>query len=351
MWLCVLLLLQLQLLLVQLLTKNLACVSCSVSEHLHQMAHVAIFLEALDTCTPYPFLDRVICQWRRAEDEVRELCGLPSVQSYPGCFPFSRGHERRMMSNPVAAHKANNVTTTDTATIDKNLPASRNLLRPAGTAAHDVIRDNYSKEDKAKRRIEMDDVNFRGADWTDQQWETWIQDMYREDKDLEQVQNDEREFERELFEGSQLRFHNYQFLIDVRTEYYYRYSGTQTVPPCWGPYESGSRGNTNHWRVMKDPIRVHPRQIAEMERLLKNRIAPPDDPFHACQVDTAGAIDEEGHISVARPLQAHSYPHFESFCECKDWPSKWPEDRAWCEIADINERFYDRPYHFASTGF
>lgn len=192
----------------------------------------------------------------------------------------------------------------------------------------------------------MDEMNFRDADWTDQQWEEWIEDIYNDEKDLKQIQEEERE----LLEGAHLSFHNYQFLIDSRTEYYFRYSGTQTVPPCWGPYTRNTRGNTNHWRVMKDPIRVHPRQIAEMERLLKNRIAPPDDPFRACQVDTAGAIDEDGHISVARPLQDFSQGHYMSFCECKDWPSKWPEDRAWCEIQDTNERLYDHPYHFATDG-
>jgi carbonic anhydrase len=80
-----------------------------------------------------------------------------------------------------------------------------------------------------------------------------------------------------------LSFHNYQFLIDVRTEYYFRYSGTSTVPPCYGPFTAGSRGNTNHWRVLKDPIRVHPRQISEMERLLRERIAPKNDNSTACR--------------------------------------------------------------------
>lgn len=195
--------------------------------------------------------------------------------------------------------------------------------------------------------IEIDSINYRDADWTDQEWEEWIKSLYSEDKDLETVQNDERK----LLEGEFLSFDTYQFLIDVRTEYYYRYSGTQTVPPCYGPFTSGTRGNTNHWRVMKDPIRVHPRQIAEMERLLKDRIAPTNDPFRACKPDTAGVIDELGHISVARPLQNFHIAHYESFCECKDWPSKWPEDREWCKIENIEERFYSHPYNFKTIGF
>jgi Eukaryotic-type carbonic anhydrase len=441
--------------------------------------------QSYDDVAPYQHLDRVVCQWRRAEDERRELCGLPSVKGYSGCFPYSRGHTDSPIAPPTVSPKPTEsppsippviytespsrapvwaislppvvpevidpvspftdapvvpptklpslLPTTDAPVIPGTpapllsltsapvssatpapvvpltsvpvatatpapvvpvtpdpvasatqppvvpvtsapvtsvteapivLPATAAPVAAAATAdpstntvsqgrylrtgsANDVIRDNYSKEGNEKRRIEMDEINFRGADWTDQQWEEWIEDMYRDDKNLEQIQEEERE----LLEGNQLSFHSYQFLIDVRTEYYFRYSGTQTVPPCYGPYTANTRGNTNHWRILKDPIRVHPRQIAEMERLLKNRIAPPDDPFNACQVDTAGVIDEEGHISVARPLQDFSYGHYESFCECKDWPSKWPEDRAWCEIKDIQERFYDHPYHFKTAGF
>ena len=101
---------------------------------------------------------------------------------------------------------------------------------------------------------------------------------------------------------------------------------------------------------MKDPIRIHSRQLDEMRRLMRERIAPVDDPVMACQPDTAAKIDGEI-VDTARPVQPLHEVHFMVFCECNDWPSKWPEDREWCAIEDINERFYDTPYNFPSSGF
>jgi hypothetical protein len=77
-----------------------------------------------------------------------------------------------------------------------------------------------------------------------------------------------------------------------------------------------------------------------MKRLLKDNIAPVDDPVMACQPDTAAKVDNSVHPA-----------HFTVFCECKDWRSKWPEDRAWCQIADEEERFYANPYNFRHNGF
>jgi Eukaryotic-type carbonic anhydrase len=140
-------------------------------------------------------------------------------------------------------------------------------------------------------------------------------------------------------------------MLKVRTEYYYRYGGTQTIPPCYGR-EGFGRGHTNHWRVMKDPIRVSRRQIDELNRLLKNRIAPRDDPIRPCQPDTAGAPvqGKPDYIDVARPLQHFSELHHEVFCECYNWRSKWPEDQRWCKQQKL-VRFYDRPYNWDQNGF
>jgi hypothetical protein len=101
---------------------------------------------------------------------------------------------------------------------------------------------------------------------------------------------------------------------------------------------------------MKDPTRIHRRQLEELKRLIRERIAPPDDPIMACQPDTAAKV-EGNDVNTARPLQYEHDVHFTVFCECKDWPSKWPEDRAWCQIEDYNQRFYDTPYNFRSDGF
>jgi hypothetical protein len=88
---------------------------------------------------------------------------------------------------------------------------------------------------------------------------------------------------------------------------------------------------------LKDPIRIHPRQLKELQLWLKDRIAPVDDPVAACLPDTAAKINSDGTVDVARPLQCFHPVHYKGFCECKDWPSKWPEDRAWCDIDDVIE--------------
>jgi hypothetical protein len=142
-------------------------------------------------------------------------------------------------------------------------------------------------------------------------------------------------------------------MLKVKTEYYYRYEGTQTIPPCYGLYGPNiNRGQTNHWRIMKDPIKVTRRQIDELNRLLKNRIAPRDDPIRPCQPDTAGApvSDNADYIDVSRPLQQFSDAHRKVFCECGDWRSKWPEDQAWCQQSKMG-RFYDQPYNWQQAGF
>jgi hypothetical protein len=120
---------------------------------------------------------------------------------------------------------------------------------------------------------------------------------------------------------------NYQFLTDCRTEYYFRYEGTSTYPPCFT--ESG--GRTNVWRFMKDPIKVHPKQIEELHRLLLERIAPKgsyDGSPRECQPDTAAKKMDDGSAWVARNLQEldvsgpGSDGHDNYLCECDDWGSK-----------------------------
>jgi hypothetical protein len=205
-----------------------------------------------------------------------------------------------------------------------------------------VITDNYKLQNDFKKRITLEAENFRPPDRSEEDWAAWVEGLSLQDG------GEASDEQRKLLGGDFLSFHNYQFLIDVRTEYYFRYSGTSTVPPCYGPFVGGSRGTTNHWRVLKDPIRVHPRQIAEMERLLRERIAPTDDSTKACENDTAGKVDSDGHISVARPLMQFHYTHFKTFCECDNWESKWPEDREWCRLNQSDKlfRFYDHPYNY-----
>jgi hypothetical protein len=137
-----------------------------------------------------------------------------------------------------------------------------------------------------------------------------------------------------------LEWNPYEWLMKVGTEYYYRYEGTQLVPPCW---------EVVHWRAMKDPIRVHPRQIKELSRLLAWRLNPGE-----CTVDTAGVVSDDGDlVDLSREVMYYESPHRKVFCECKDWPSKFPGDQEWCRNwkQDTSySRFYERPYSFDSDG-
>lgn len=132
----------------------------------------------------------------------------------------------------------------------------------------------------------------------------------------------------------------YEWLFRVETEYYFRYEGTMLVPPCW---------EVVHWRNMKDPIRVHKRQIEEIHRLLAHRLNP-----DTCARETAGIVTPDGsHIATSREVQYKHDQHRFVFCECPNWPSKFASDKEWCRKhkEDTNyTRFYNRPYSFNSDG-
>lgn len=154
------------------------------------------------------------------------------------------------------------------------------------------------------------------------------------------------DFERRSLQESEVenyedvRWWPYEWFLKVGTEYYFRYEGTQTVPPCY---------DTAHWRVFKDPIRVSSRQMRELERLIAWRLGD------NCEVDTAGlTTDNENRVDVARPLQSYHELHRKVFCECQDWPSKFPADRLWCrnwQNKPPEERLIDHPYNWPSDGF
>jgi hypothetical protein len=89
------------------------------------------------------------------------------------------------------------------------------------------------RSDGGKERILLDPENFRPADRSDEEWAEWIE-AYSAN-----ARGEASEGQRKLLEGIFWSFHNYQFLIDVRTEYYFRYSGTSTVPPCLWTFHCG----------------------------------------------------------------------------------------------------------------
>lgn len=325
----------------------------------NEMGTVSVFLQAYEDAAPYRYLDKVICQWRRKEYEVRTECGLPlEAPPYPGCFPYD--NERRKLRRRDGEN-------------EDGSDAPKFKRHPKGfRTVHDVILHNELNSNNPNHtnvHIHMGEENWEPADDTID-WDSFIADhsqmmndeeqLYKEMMAMENGDSDtvfnatlHEEYRRKLINYDEIPWFNYWPMLGVRTEYYFRYSGGDTIPPCYGNFDGGSRRGTNHWRVLKDPIRIHPRQLTELRRLIAERIAPSDDPVMACQPDTAAKVTRDPEdpkkildVNTARPLQEWDRVHFKTFCECKDWPSKWPEDRKWCEIEDLQTRLFDKKYNF-----
>lgn len=47
----------------------------------NEMGTVAILVKAYDDAPPYRPLDKVICQWRRREHEIRKQCGIDPIDT------------------------------------------------------------------------------------------------------------------------------------------------------------------------------------------------------------------------------------------------------------------------------
>jgi len=153
------------------------------------------------------------------------------------------------------------------------------------------------------------------------------------------IKDSNERLRRRLINYEDVSYWPYEWLLKVRTEYYFRYEGTQAVPPC---------KDQVHWRVMKDPIPVAQRQIKELERLMAERVAPKDSQFKSCQPDNAGTVRPGTNgtkFDFARPIQEFHRLHRKVFCECKNWKSKFQEDVDWCK-RNIIDRFYQHPYNF-----
>ena len=190
--------------------------------------------------------------------------------------------------------------------------------------------------------LAMDPANFEVAENLEEEYVAGI-DAYR--KRQEETKGPQQS--RRLESGDNyvnVPYSPYEWMREVRTEYYYRYEGTQMVPPCF---------ERVHYRVMKDPIRIHPDQLTELERLLAWRISPKGSEFNECERDTAGRErpgSSGNAVDLNRPLQSRHNVHYKVFCECGDWDSKWQEDRDWCEL-DAVTRLTDHPYNFETVGF
>lgn len=171
----------------------------------NEMGTVSVFLEAFDTVEDYEILNEVICAWREDEERTRSNCGLPSVRKlYDGC--------PKNNSEAKLRRKA-------TKTESEEQPRSVNDI-----LIQNIFQQNLDPSNEPKL-----------VDLTN--------DMLERDHE-----------HRDLFFNTETtnssKWNNYFALDGVKTEYYYRYSGTQTIPPCYGTFVSGAknRRQTNHWR-------------------------------------------------------------------------------------------------------
>jgi carbonic anhydrase len=311
----------------------------------NEMGTVSVFLQSFDDAPPNLHLDMLICEWRRKEREVIQQCPqttaiLNPIPDYPGCDDAAnmRRNLRRgsQSTNHSETHKHDFQTVHEVLLHNSFYRASRN---------HTEV------------KIGMNPSNFEAAETKD--WENFILAQSRRMKaenalykDLMNGRFDSRTagsygVHKQFSATVDVPWSDYWAMLGCKTEYYFRYQGSGTIPPCYGENEYGKRTGVNHWRVMKDPAQINPIQLAELQRLIAERIAPSNDPIAPCQRDTAAKIDPQGGVSTARPLQQfNENGHKMTFCECKDWESKWEEDRQWCAIQDINERFFDKRFNW-----
>jgi len=245
-------------------------------------------------------------------EEVESICWYCCHPS----MPYSVGSSRRELGSSLLEEEAVQASTTKDLSTNETLP-----LREKDVMTYDIN----------GRPVILRAENFEEKGLMDE--EAYFEELYTE-------------FERRRLQTSHTENYDdvpwwpYEWFLKVGTEYYFRYEGTLTVPPCF---------DTAHWRHYKDPIRVAPHQIKELQRLIAWRLGD------NCQVDTAGKpTDNPDVVDVSRALQSTHRLHRMVFCECKDWPSKFPGDREWCrkwQTTDAAERLLQNPYNWPSNGF
>ena len=163
----------------------------------NQMGTVSIFLEAYSGAKDYNVLNKLICQWRRVEEETREACGLPSITStYSGCPKYSRGQASIF---------------DDTSNRNRNLRTATKAQ-----SIHDVLAEKLEEAREDPSMYEPLTMTKKDDfEEPEQEWDEIIQEYY---------QQGEQDHGRHLgYEN--VTWHNYFGLLDVKTEYYFRYSG------------------------------------------------------------------------------------------------------------------------------
>ena len=279
---------------------------------------------------------------------------FPRIVQYYCCYPSKvvdfdvrRALEEDILSNGSLGISGSRTSTTEIdASQDQVVESVPPKLaeRDMSTLSRQEIKDLYSNEARevSVNDRETHDVNGRPIIVREENFEP--KGMEDEDEYFEKIHGEFKR--RQLQEPSKVNYDDvywwsYEWLLKVGTEYYFRYEGSQTVPPCY---------DTAHWRIFKDPIRVAPHQMRELERLIAWRLG------NQCQVDTAGRPREGNPDAVDgnRPLQSFHKLHRKVFCECQDWPSKFPADRSWCKnwrTRDPEDRLFKNPYNWVNEGF
>ena len=64
-----------------------------IDHYKNKLGKISIFMDAYDGEAAWPFLDKLICQWRKVEEEQRRHCGLPPAPVYKMCELY-RGQVR-----------------------------------------------------------------------------------------------------------------------------------------------------------------------------------------------------------------------------------------------------------------
>lgn len=287
----------------------------------NQLGQVSIFLDAYATAPSWPFLDKLICQWRRVEEQVRQTCGHAPVTPYGRCALFRN-------QQPTAAWLAEAGQTNRL----RRTQSEKNASMPAHQSS---VQESMSNSFIGSQQSNSNHTGGTRGEFEDE--DAYVNRIYQEYK--------QRSLQNVIYQEdyANVPYFPYEWLFKVETEYYFRYEGTMVVPPCH---------EIVHWRVMKDPIRVNPRQIKELNRLLAWRLSSSGS--NRCKTESAGVITRGGGtINVARDLQYIHPEHQLVFCECKDFTSIYPNDRAWCQNWQQDtsyNRFYKTPYSFDSGG-
>jgi hypothetical protein len=130
-------------------------------------------------------------------------------------------------------------------------------------------------------------------------------------------EQDEATIERQLYTG---QFHPYVWHELTGSQYYFRYRGSWVEPPCLEDL-------TAEWRVMKEPIKISPDQFARLATIFYQRLNP-----STCVQESAGRLRTGSTYErdFNRPTQTTTNMHEVTYCECIDFTSGYPNDKACC---------------------